>query len=198
MDPRMRALIDRCNEASEDGCGISIPLTGEIAPGCCAPVLRVEEDRIKAMAMRWGFSAGKGRLVINARSEDAANREMFRALIDHFRCLMPAAGYYEWKKTTGCRYLVSAREPVYLAGLYRVDSDGQCRFVVLTRKAEGEHARIHSRMPVVIDARETARRWLSGEMRIDSAIHMLSDALSIRPLTGEQIEFDFEDICQSE
>ena len=70
--------------------------------------------------------------------------------------------------------------------------------MVLTREADGKHARIHARMPVVFDDRDEARRWLRGEMGIEFAEKCSPASLCIRPEAGEQLEFDFESVYQSE
>lgn len=51
-----------------------------------------------AFPMQWGFHRrdGKG-LVINARSETAAQSPMFRASMAERRCLIPASWYFEWE-----------------------------------------------------------------------------------------------------
>ena len=46
--------------------------------------------------MKWGYS-GYGNKVINARSETAFEKPMFRKSMQERRCLLPASGYYEWR-----------------------------------------------------------------------------------------------------
>ena len=63
-----------------------------------------------------------GARFINARSETAADRPAFRAAFKMRRCLIPADGFYEWKKRKKGRapYLVvlSNRQPFAFAGLW--------------------------------------------------------------------------------
>ncbi|HBE87400.1 MAG TPA: SOS response-associated peptidase, partial [Lachnoclostridium sp.] len=70
--------------------------TGEIFPTNLAPVL--SPDGIMK-AMRWGFPKydGKGE-IINARSETAAEKNMFRRPMMEGRCLVPASWYFEWER----------------------------------------------------------------------------------------------------
>jgi putative SOS response-associated peptidase YedK len=55
--------------------------------------------------MRWGFipswakDPNSGPLLINARSETAAEKPAFRSAFKNSRCLIPVDGFYEWKKT---------------------------------------------------------------------------------------------------
>ena len=54
--------------------------------------------------MRWGFQPawmrqdGQRPPPINARSESLLDRPMFRGAVAHGRCLIPADGFYEWRK----------------------------------------------------------------------------------------------------
>src|SRR5580692_1382994 len=80
-----------------------------IAPTQPAPVIRQhpKEPRRVLSLMRWGLiplwakdmsgAAGK----INARSETAATLPAFRDSLKSRRCLVPADGFYEWRRTDG-------------------------------------------------------------------------------------------------
>ena len=72
-----------------------------IAPSQPVLVVRRERGRPRAAPMRWGFpgTAPEGpELLINARSETAATRHAFRESFQTRRCLIPADGFYEWKR----------------------------------------------------------------------------------------------------
>lgn len=47
----------------------------------------------------WAKDASVGSRMINARSETAAEKPAFRAAMRHRRCLIPATGFYEWKRS---------------------------------------------------------------------------------------------------
>jgi putative SOS response-associated peptidase YedK len=128
--------------------------------------------------MKWGFTAYDKKLIINARSETAFDKPMFRESMRSRRCLIPASGYYEWKRDGKLKvkhrfYLPG--DTLYLAGCWRVESGDETmwdsgpavgpapRFVILTRAAAPRLAEIHSRMPVIIP-REYAGDWLRGAM----------------------------------
>ena len=49
-----------------------------------------------------------------------------------------------------------------MAGLWRRAADGEKRFVILTREATAEAARVHPRMPVLF-AGELRRAWLDEQ-----------------------------------
>ena len=46
----------------------------------------------------WGKTLSTGSMMINARSETLQEKPAFRKLIGSRRCLIPADGFYEWKK----------------------------------------------------------------------------------------------------
>src|SRR4029453_12485226 len=55
----------------------------------------------RAATLRGGFPGGPPEgpeLLINARSETAATRQAFRESFKTRRCLIPADGFYEWKR----------------------------------------------------------------------------------------------------
>lgn len=130
---------------------------GEIFPSDPAAVLTAAGPRV----MRWGFSRPSGAaLVVNARSETADEKPMFRAAL---RCLVPAAHYFEWahRGADRIKYRIGAESgPLYMAGLYRAE-DGTPSFVVLTRAADARIAFIHGRMPLILSSGARAA-WLRG------------------------------------
>lgn len=194
----MGKIIEICNKRSESGEQIFVNDRGEISPSDWAPALLVENCRATARMMRWGFERPGGGLVINARSEDVHQRPMFRALADRQRCVLPALGYYEWRDADHLRHLIrrDGGEPFYLAGLYRRDDQGKLRFVVLTRAAFGEHARIHSRMPCLLFSKEEARQWISGAMPPEIFSADLSEKLQIEAQGAEQMRMDLSDLLE--
>ena len=76
-----------------------------IAPTQDVPIVRrlAGEENRRLDSLRWGLvpSWAKdlkiGTRMINARSETATEKPAFREAIRHRRCLVPAAGFYEWK-----------------------------------------------------------------------------------------------------
>lgn len=134
--------------------------TGEIFPGNTVPVLTVPSFREPEL-LTWGFpmNTGKG-LIINARSETAATRPMFREALAHRRCIIPSTGFYEWDAGKQ-KYLftVPGTQMLYMAGLFGSFDDG-ARFVILTAAANSSVSETHNRMPVVL-RRDMLRPWLT-------------------------------------
>ena len=143
-----------------------------IAPSQQVTVLHAEGDRVAGQGMRWGFvppwdRSEKPRLApINARSEEAFGKPLFREAVRSRRCLVPADGFYEWQrtgettKTPYCLGLASER-PFFLAGLYADAFPGlrPPTFALLTTQPNGAVAPVHDRMPVMLED-GAADRWL--------------------------------------
>ncbi|MCO6392798.1 SOS response-associated peptidase [Aliihoeflea aestuarii] len=137
------------------------------APGSNLP------DRC-AILVRWGLLPSwvkdvKGfPLLFNARSETAGEKATFRAALRHHRTLVPASGFYEWKRTgkAGAQpYLIRPKRGglIAFAGLMEtyLDPNGSemDTGAILTTNANETLAPIHHRMPVVIQE-EDFERWL--------------------------------------
>ena len=120
--------------------------------------------------------APRRRAVINARSETAQEKAMFRGA---GRCLLPASGYYEWGGEQKRRYAFARPGgAIYMAGLWRREADGEKRFVILTREATAEAARVHARMPVLFDG-ELRRAWLDARNPLPELLRAAVDDVSI-------------------
>ncbi len=155
---------------------------GEIRPTDVAPVIaRSRAQRCRPFLMRWGFASAGRRPVINARSETAATRPMFRDALGARRCLVPASRYFEWQAGSRARYAFAPAQPMfYMAGLYRFEpGEPLAAFTILTRAADEEIAHIHDRMPVLLpDA--WAMDWLSPEADAVRLIARAAGALRVR------------------
>ncbi|MDO4548680.1 MAG: SOS response-associated peptidase [Clostridia bacterium] len=142
--------------------------TGEIYPGNVAAVVaNSRAGKIVPFAMRWGYQPGglRGSLIINARSETAAEKPIFADGVLRRRCLVPASRYFEWAKSGDVKrkYAIAPKDAEFfaMAGIYRMDAQSDMpRFVILTREACKDIAGIHGRMPVILPERE-AGDWLN-------------------------------------
>lgn len=128
----------------------------------------------QALLVRWGFIPSWAKspkdmpLLINARSETAAEKPAFKAAMRHRRSLVPASGFFEWKRDgrkAAQPYYVRPRDGgvVAFAGLWETWSEPGGSEIdtgaILTTGANAEFAAIHHRMPVVIRP-EHFSRWL--------------------------------------
>ena len=165
----------------------ALPKKGEIIPGSDACVLTAGQQTgaFLPLVMRWGYPLEK-RLVINARLESADRRPMFSASWRTGRCLIPASGWFEWdhreRRPPKYRFFSRTSSWFYLAGLYQYSADGEPRFVVITRQAEGPPADIHDRMPLCF-SREAAGSWIAAAGGSPDT----GAALSFRDLLWEKV-----------
>ncbi|ALN73694.1 SOS response-associated peptidase [Aureimonas sp. AU20] len=153
-----------------------------IAPTQPILILRADEHRrsedggVRRVAhlARWGLIPGWTKdpsaipLLFNARSESAHERNSFKAAMRHRRCLVPASGFYEWRRESGRRgtpFFIRPRQPgpIAFAGLWEtyLAADGSeiDTATILTTSANAALSEIHERMPVTI-APDHAERWL--------------------------------------
>lgn len=163
-------IIDQINKKHNAGPVIK---TGEIAPSDTAPVLANNRNLVVTpFAMKWGYSLDNGRLVINARSEEAAEKPLFRDGMAQRRCLVPAAHYYEWEKIgkQKVKYAIKPTdaETLYMAGIYRIEN-GTPVFSILTREPASSISFIHDRMPVILP-RDMMEDWLNPRFNANEVL----------------------------
>lgn len=131
--------------------------TGDILPSQVAPVFAAEGLIPARFGVKVSFMKS---LLINARSETAAQSRLFRPVLRSSRCLVPARGFYEW--TPEKKPHLFGREEgglVYMAGLLFPGEDVR-HFVIVTRDAEGVPAQVHPRMPLIFPTEELREAWL--------------------------------------
>jgi len=128
----------------------------------------------RALLVRWGLIPSWARdpasvpLLFNARSDTALEKNTYKAAMRHRRTLVPASGFYEWRRRgrgEAQPYWVRPRHggPVAFAGLMETwHEPGGSEIdtgAILTTDANADLAPIHPRMPVVIRP-EDFSRWL--------------------------------------
>lgn len=141
----------------------------------------------QAVLVRWGLLPGWLKdprdfpLLINARSETAIGKASFRAAMRHRRVLIPATGFYEWRrpsKDEGGKSQAFFMKPkqggiVAFAGLMETWSSADGSEVdtgaILTTAANASIRRIHDRMPVVISPQDFSR-WLDCKTQEPRAV----------------------------
>jgi putative SOS response-associated peptidase YedK len=131
----------------------------------------------------WAKDASTGNKMINARAETVAEKNAYKHAFKKRRCIIPADGFYEWKKVPGQKakqpYFIHRAdgEPMAFAGLWEVWRPDNDRKDGEEAAAEGELIRsctiitgqpnekvadIHDRMPVMLPPNKWAE-WLDPE-----------------------------------
>lgn len=157
--------------------GLAQPPRYNIAPTQMVLTVGSGEPR-HASYMRWGLvpsgveGVSAGAPMINARAETIAERPSFRTALRERRCLIPADGFYEWRRGGASRLpmrvTLASGEPFAFAGLWETwcdsngDSVGSC--TIITTQANELLQPIHDRMPVIVP-RDLEPLWLDGEVR---------------------------------
>ena len=145
-----------------------------IAPGSEVPVI-VRAEKNEIVLMQWGLvphwtkDIRSAHRPINARAETLFEKPMFAGLLTSHRCLVPASGFFEWKKEGKAKapyYIRLPENPLFaFAGLYDrwICPDGTTlsTYTIVTCDANSLVAGIHDRMPAILRP-EDEERWLSG------------------------------------
>ena len=100
-----------------------------------------------------------GQRLINARSETVHEKSTFKRAFRSKRCLVPAGGYYEWKKTPQgkepYRIILADESPFVFAGIWQTPSEQSAtqtpEYCIITTQAPTSIKNIHDRMPVILD-----------------------------------------------
>jgi putative SOS response-associated peptidase YedK len=150
-----------------------------VAPTQNVPVIRQKPGapvRVVTL-MRWGLipswakDPSEAAGTINARSETAGTKPAFANPLKFRRCLIPADGFYEWKRSSRAKqpycFEVCEGEMFAFAGLWDgwKDPDGDwirsCS--ILTTSPNAVTSTIHDRMPVILN-RDFYDMWLDPGM----------------------------------
>ncbi len=134
-------------------------------------------------AFRWGLIPSWSKEIpsysmINARAETITEKPTFRSSLQRRRCLVPANGFYEWRKSDKQPFFVHAANDdlIYMAGIYDAwygpDGSYVPSLTIITTAANTAMSQIHDRMPVLLFD-ENRLAWLE---------HKNTDASSFLPL----------------
>ena len=163
----------------------SPPWDYNVAPTTIQPIIRNTRDnnQRELVSLRWGLipfftrdiGNVKGLSTINARAETVGTARTFREPFKKRRCLVPASGFYEWRrideknklnKQPFAFNLVNGKMMAF-AGLWdgwkdRVNGRWLQSYTIITTDANEQMAPIHDRMPVILHAGDFDR-WLDRD-----------------------------------
>jgi putative SOS response-associated peptidase YedK len=144
-----------------------------VAPGQILPVVTANDDgKFKMELMKWGIVAPwkQSMLLINTRDDKIFESRMWKGLVSKKRALIPANGFYEWKKPENSKEL---KQPFYIhpkqqdlfsfAGIWSSWKDVEGvefkTYSIITTSPNKEMTSVHNRMPVILNQSEEAD-WL--------------------------------------
>ena len=161
-----------------------------IAPSQEVPVVvraYPESPKNEIRLMKWGLlpswvkDPSRFPKPINARADTLAGKPMFCELLKSQRCLVPATGFYEWKKERWGKtpyYIRMTDNSLFaFAGLfdrYRApDGEEISTFSIVTTDPNTVVSPYHDRMPAILK-REDEDRWLCpGPLSRDTVADLL-------------------------
>ncbi len=151
----------------------------------------------------WAKDVKIGARMINARAETVADKSAFKPSFARRRCLVPADGFYEWKKLGPGKkpkkqpMFVRRADgsPIAFAGLWSVwrgpdkDQPPLRSVTIITTKANRTMADIHDRMPVILPE-DTWSTWLDRDnddiaSLSDLLVPVADDLITVTPVSTE-------------
>lgn len=146
-----------------------------VCPGLHIPAVVHREHKNVLAAFLWGLipcwakDPSIGAKLINARAETLAQKPSFRSAFAQRRCLIPADGFFEWKKEGNQKipfcFGLKSGAPFYFAGLYEAwiapDKKQVDSCTIITTAANSLVSPVHNRMPVIVPA-DRQQIWLSA------------------------------------
>ncbi len=170
---QLKKLIDELNIRNQDE---QIELNFNVAPTHpIGAVMYKHEDRFLTF-FRWGLIPGWSKepstqySMINVRSESILEKKTFKNALLRRRCLIPATGFYEWRKPDKQPFFIHAKddELLLMAGIteYWNGSDGSYiqSAAIITTNANDFMKPIHERMPVILPP-DTWESWLTDSFQ---------------------------------
>lgn len=155
-----------------------------VSPGTKVLLLNDRNDALHLDPVYWGYGPewwDKSPL-INARGETASSSRMFKPLWEHGRAVVPADGWFEWKKKGSKKqpYFIhhQKNQPLFFAAIGRSpfnkmhDKEG---FVIVTSSSDQGMVDIHDRRPLVLSA-VAVREWLSPDTSAERAQEIARNA----------------------
>ncbi len=170
-----------------------------VAPTQEHPII-ISHSPNQMIMMRWGLvpfwakDPKIGNRLINARAESVATRPAFRTSIKRKRCLVPATGFYEWKRVDNGKvpYYVHLKDDSLFsfAGLFdswhALDGGQLETFTIITTTPNAMMGRIHNRMPVML-SQEDEELWLTKEPLPDSELKRICKPYPARLMDAYEV-----------
>jgi putative SOS response-associated peptidase YedK len=132
-------------------------------------------------APQWARNKTVAERIINTRAEMIGEKPVLKKNLIHHRCIIPADGFYAWKKvgkktSIPWRFVPKSKKLISFAGLWEEfdDPDGNSfhTFSIITRPANEPVAAVTERMPVIFTKAEE-ELWLSKDTNEETLLSLL-------------------------
>lgn len=184
----MRDLANRYDAYSDND--FNLEPNYNVSPSFVMPVITKNSPK-KIQFMKWGLipswakDPSIGNKLINARAESILEKPSFKNSFKNKRCLVPATGFYEWKKDENTKtpyYFKPKDDSIFsFAGLYDVwfDAEGKdiLSYTIITTEPNELMRPIHNRMPVILRV-EDEDKWLYLNSKYSELIDLLKPSES--------------------
>lgn len=130
----------------------------------------------------WAKNKNVSEKLINIRAESFTERPAMRKVLKRYRCIIPADGFYGWKKVgkktmIPHRFTTTDQSLFSIAGIWEEfeDNEGQTNhtFMLITVGANELVSVITERMPAILDKNQEAI-WLKEESSEDELMKVLN------------------------
>ena len=148
-----------------------------------------QKEGYDAAFMNWGWKRDwdKGKRLFNSRRVSAKGQPIWDSKvwgesIRTCRCVIPVNAFYEWDENQPRgkrdRYRIEGTQSaMLLGGIYEINSDGEMFMSICTTDPNKKMAKIHHRMPVIVDSKDI-EEWLQSDNTqvVDELMASKSDA----------------------
>lgn len=153
---------------------IAFTASGQVYPTNEVAVAIRTDDGNEIAQMKWGWERSFSKQpLINTRSEEAWGKKTWSKAMYANRCIIPASGFFEWNQNQPRgkrdRYKISPfkADGFAFGGLYEINSEtGEMFMSILTTAPNKKMAKIHHRMPVILEQDEF-NNWFDSEDRAE-------------------------------
>jgi len=191
-----RYVVNWSKSLFESTFNVEAPLfeSYNLAPTQYAPILYTSASGTReSMHSKWGLlpswvkdpKAFKASM-FNARAEGLTEKASFKKPFKKTRCIVPASGFFEWKKTENSKvsYYIKAKDDTLLAfaGLYEHwQKEGEIikSHTIITTAPNAFMQSLHNRMPVIL-SKEQFDLWLDPTNEDTDILELL-----LKPFEGE-------------
>ncbi len=145
-DEMWREIRKICKQIDDAKLKVTV---GDVRPTDMAMVLTGMKN-VHLEAMRWGFTSKyQDWLLINARAESILSKPAFRNSVRNCRCVIPAAGFYEWnKEKEKISFTMPQSDILYMAGVWQ-PTEKESQFTIITTVPNSPSADVCEKWKIV-------------------------------------------------